>query len=93
MRHQNYITIQKVGNLNAKMTQNRLEKRTFPFFLKKLLPLKKNEKRYFIFYYKNRNTCQFHAFTIKNYFGNVPESDKFRFENSLKKVHKVFDPN
>ena len=40
----------------------------FIFFLEKPLPLKQNEKRYVIFYYKNRNTYQFYAFMIKNDF-------------------------
>ena len=44
------------------------------FFLEKSLPLKKNEKRYFTLYYKNRNTWQFHAF---NNFGNMSENGKF----------------
>ena len=46
------------------------------FFSRKsiALSLKKNEKCYFIFYYKNRNTWQFHAFTIQNNFGNMSKS-------------------
>ena len=54
------------------------------FFLEKPLSLEKNDKLYFIFYYKNRNTSQFLVFMIKNDFKNVSESGEFRFENSLK---------
>ena len=46
----------------------------FHFFLEKPQPLKKNEKKYSIFYYRNRNTGQFHAFKIKNDLGNMWES-------------------
>ena len=55
------------------------------FLLKKPLPFKKNVQCYFIFYYKNSNTSQFHAFKITNDFGNASESSEFRFENSLNK--------
>ena len=53
------------------------------FFLWKPPPLKKSEKRYFIFYYKNRKTCQFYAFTIKSDFGNMSESGEFRYLRTL----------
>ena len=53
------------------------------FFFEKPQDLKKNEKRNSIFYYKNKNTFKFHAFTIKNDFGNASESGELRFENSL----------
>ena len=55
----------------------------FLFFLEKPLSLKKIEKRYFIFCYRKRNTCQFHAFAIKNDFVNMSEIGLFKFENSL----------
>ena len=70
---------QKVGGVNGKMTQNWLKTCTFSFFLGKPLPLKKNEERYFIFYYKNRNTYQFLMLTNKNDFENMPENGEFRF--------------
>ena len=38
------------------------------FPLEKSLFIKKNEKHYWFFYYKNRNTYKFHAFTFKNDF-------------------------
>ena len=60
---------------DGKKTQNRLKKYNFKKnFLENLLPLKKSEKHYFIFYYKNRNTSQFHAFTIKNNFKIMSET-------------------
>ena len=62
------------------------------FFLEKPQSLKKNEKRYSNFYYKNRNTNKFNSFTIKNYFGNPSESVVFRCENSFKGKRKtLFD--
>ena len=60
-------------------------------FREKLLSLKKNEKCYFIFYNKNRNTYQFHVFTIKNDFRNMLESGKFSFENNLKLFNPFYD--
>ena len=56
----------------------------FILFLGKSVPLKENEKRYFISYCKNRNIRQFHAFAIKNDFKNMSESGKLKFETSLK---------
>ena len=53
------------------------------FFSEKPPPLKKKEKCYSIFYYKNRNAWQFHALTIKNDFGNLTERGEFKFENNL----------
>ena len=53
----------------------------FLFFLENPLFLKKNWKRSSIFFYKDRNTDQFNAFTIKNDFGSVSESDEVRFLN------------
>ena len=73
----------EIGILNGKMTRNRL-KMYFIIFFSKNRYLKKYEKLYFIFYYKNRNTSQFLVFMIKNDFKNVSESGEFRFENSLK---------
>ena len=71
-------TCHKLANIDEKMTQNRFKKCTFSFyFLDKPLPLKKNEKRYFILHYKNKNTRQFHAFTIKNDFGNMSKGGQF----------------
>ena len=65
---------------DGKKTQNRLKTYNFKKnFLENLLPLKKSEKHYFIFYYKNRNTSQFLALTTKNDFRNVSENGKFRF--------------
>ena len=56
----------------------------FAFFhfspLKNTFALDKNGECYFVLPYKNRNISQFNVFTIKN----LPESGKFRFENSLK---------
>ena len=54
------------------------------FFFEKLQPLKKKEKRFSIFYHKNRNTYQF-SFVIKNDFRNMSDCGNFRFENSLKR--------
>ena len=56
----------------------------FQYFLEKSLPLKKNNKRYSIFCNRNKNTCQFHVFMIKNDFRNMSERVEFRFENTLK---------
>ena len=36
------------------------------------------------FLWENRSTYPFHAFAIKNDFGNMLKSGEFRFENSLK---------
>ena len=62
------------------------------FFHEKPVLLKKNEKCYFIFYYKNRNACKFHPFTIKNEFGSMSETGEFRLECSLnlsKHLYKI----
>ena len=67
----------------VRIDENWLKMYNFHFFSRKAT-LKKEEKRYFIFYYKYRNTCQFYVFTIKNDFGNMAVSGEFGFENSLK---------
>ena len=76
----------KIGSLDRKMTQNQFQTRIFSIFLENLYLWGKMRKRYFIFCIKNRNTCQFHSFAIKNDFGNMLESGEFRFENSFKKL-------
>ena len=52
----------------------------FPFLSWKSLSLKKKGKRYSSFYFINRNTYQFNAWTIKNDFGNMSQSVECRFE-------------
>ena len=73
-------TCQKVGSLDGKMTQSWLKMRTFSFFSRKTAIFKET----FFCYYKNRNTCQFYAFTIQIDFGNMSERGEFRFKNNMK---------
>ena len=75
---------QRIRHVDGNMTQNRFKLWNFSlFFSKNYYFLEENEKRYLIFYYKNKYTCQFHAFKIKNDFGNTSESAECKFENIL----------
>ena len=63
---------QKVGSLDGKSVSKSAKTCTF----------------FFLFYYKNRNICQFHALTIINNYGNMSENVEFRFENSLRRMKR-----
>ena len=71
--------VSKLGVFRGENDSKSAQRVQFFFLLEKILRLKKMRKCYSIFYHKNRNTYQFHAFTIKNDFQNISGSDEFRF--------------
>ena len=68
-----------------KMTKNWLKICTYSFLLLLLFKIRYlyRKARNDIQFLLQENTYQFNAFTIKNDFGILSESDEFRFENSF----------